>query len=115
MLRFALEKTSVDIVMGMENINPRDSVHFVRGGLDQVTCKIAKERGKIIAFSFSDVLNSRDRGKLLARIMFNIKLCKKYKVKMLFSNFSTSLNEIRSAKDLQGFWKVLGKINKTFI
>ena len=107
MLRFALEKSSVDIVMGMEMINLKDSVHFVRGGLDQITCRIAKEKGKVIAFSFSDILNSKNRAKLLARMMFNIKLCKKYGVKIIFSNFSSKKEEMRSAKDLKAFFDVL--------
>ena len=50
LLRFALEKTKIDLIYGMETINPRDSVHFVRGGLDQITCRIAAEKDKIIAF-----------------------------------------------------------------
>ena len=107
LLRFALEKTSVDIVFDMEEINPKDSVHFVRGGLDQITCRIAAESGKVAAFSFSGILNSRERGQLLARMMFNIKLCGKYGVKMLFSNFSLSKEEMRSAKDLQAVFRVL--------
>ena len=39
---------------------------------------------------------------------FNIKLCKKYKVKMYFSTFAKNENELRSAQDLFAFWKVLG-------
>lgn len=108
MLRFALERTKVNMVMGMEQIHLRDSVHFVRGGLDQVLCKIAAEKGKIIVFSFSNLLNTVDKGKLMARMMLNIKLCKKYKVKMLFSTFAVSKMEMRSRNDLEAFWRVLG-------
>ena len=88
LFRFALEKTTIDIVFGQELINPKDSLHFPRGGLDQITCKIAKEKEKTIAFSFSDILGSGNKGRLLGRIRFNLQLCRKYKVKMLFSNFS---------------------------
>jgi RNase P/RNase MRP subunit p30 len=112
MLRFALEKTKINLVYGMEIINPKDSVHFVRGGLDQICCKIAKENDKIIAFSFEEILNARNREKMIARIRFNIKLCKKYKVKMFFSNFSKDKFEMRSEKDLFSLWKLLGGKNK---
>ncbi len=112
MLRFALEKSSVDIIMGTEMINAKDSVHFVRGGLDQITCRIAKDKGKIIAFSFGDILRSKDRARLLARMMFNIKLCKKYGVKVIFSNFSLKKEEMRSAKDLRAFFNVLSTVKK---
>ena len=108
LLRFVLEKVHVDIVYGVENIHPKDSVHYVRGGLDQVLCKIAREKGKKIGFSFSEILNSSNRGKLLARMMLNIRLCKKYGVKMVFSNFSLSKIEMRSKKDLDVFRKLLG-------
>jgi RNase P/RNase MRP subunit p30 len=112
MLRFALEKTNIDIIYGMEDINYKDSVHHVRGGLDQITCKIAASRGKMVAFSFSEILNSKDRGKLMGRIRLNFRLCKKYKVKMIFSNFSASEKEIRSKKDLDAFYRVLAKVFK---
>ncbi|MDP3697986.1 MAG: hypothetical protein Q8R47_00210 [Nanoarchaeota archaeon] len=108
MLRFALEKNGVDIIYGMENLHPKDSLHFVRGGLDQVLCAIAAEKGKIIGFSFSEILNSQNKGKLLARMIFNIKLCKKYKVPMLFGSFTAFREEMRSAKDLQALGRILG-------
>jgi len=110
MLRFALEKSKVDIVYGIENIHPKDSLHFVRGGLDQVLCTFAAEKGKILAFSFSELLNASDkeRGKLLARMMFNIKLCKKYKVPIVLASFAASREEMRSAKDLQALGRILG-------
>lgn len=107
LLRFALEKNGVDIVYGMENVHPKDSLHFVRGGLDQVLCKIAAEKGKTIAFSFAEILNSSDRGRLLARMMFNIKLCKKYKVQIVFASFANYPEEMRSAKDLQALGRIL--------
>ncbi|MBU0470237.1 MAG: hypothetical protein KJ598_05990 [Nanoarchaeota archaeon] len=107
LLRFALEKTKVFGVIGMEKINPKDSLHFVRGGLDQVLCKIAAEKDKVVVFSFSEILNAKDKGKLLKRISFNAKLCKKYKVKVLFSTFASSKTEMRSVKDLEALSRVL--------
>ena len=107
-LRFALEKNGVDIIYGMESINPKDSLHFVRGALDQILCNIAAEKEKILAFSFAEILNSHDRAKVLARIMFNVKLCKKYKVPVMLCSFASSREEMRSAKDLQALGRVLG-------
>lgn len=109
MLRFSLEKADVDIVYGMEEINEKDSLHFVRGGLDQVTCKIAAEKGKTIAFSFGLLLNSLDRPKLLARMRFNIGLCRKYKVKTVLTTFASEMAEIRSAKDLEAAGRIIQK------
>lgn len=114
LLRFALEKSGVDIVYGMENIHPKDSLHFVRSGLDQVLCKLAAEKGKTVAFSFSEILNSSDKARLLARIMFNVKLCKKYKVPIVFCSFANFKEGMRSAKDLQAFGRVLGFYGKFY-
>lgn len=108
MLRFALERSKVDIVYGMENLHAKDSLHFVRGGLDQILCKIAAEKGKTLAFSFSGLLNSSDRARLLARMRLNIKLCKKYKVAIIFCSFAGSKEEMRSVKDLQALGRILG-------
>lgn len=115
LLRFALEKTPVNMVVGMEKINPKDSVHFVRSGLDPVLCKITHDQKKIIAFSFNDILKAKDKGKLMGRTMFNIKLCRKYKVKIYFGSFAASKFEIRSARDLETFLRLLGGVSEKII
>ena len=108
MLRFALEKNGVDMIYDLEDLHPKDSLHFVRGGLDQILCTIAAEKGKTIGFSFSEILNSPHKGKLLARLIFNIKLCKKYKVPIALVSFAAAKEEMRSAKDLQALGRILG-------
>jgi len=109
LLRLVLERTAAEIVLGVEQINPEDSVHYVRGGLDQVLCKIAAEKGKIIAFSFAEILQSKDRSKLIGRMRFNLRLCQKYNVKPFFGNFSTDKMGLRSKKDLQAWERILLK------
>src|SRR3989344_6805063 len=106
-LRFVLEKTEVKIVYGMENIHETDSLHYPRGGLDQILCRIAAENGKIVAFSFNEILNSIKRSKLLNRIEFNLRLCRKYKVKTGLFSFTEKKEEIRSKKDLEAFFRIL--------
>jgi len=111
LLRFLVEKTAVDMIIGMEKINPRDSVHYPRGGVDQIIAKIAKEKDKVLAFSFNNLLNCEnkfERAKLMNRIRFNLKFCKKYGVKTYFGNFAQRKSDMRSAKDLKSFWLVLG-------
>ncbi|HLD72490.1 MAG TPA: hypothetical protein VJA23_02810 [Candidatus Nanoarchaeia archaeon] len=109
MLRFALEHTPIDLVFGMEKINPSDSLHYLRGGLDQIICKIAAEKEKTIGFSFQQILTTKNPEKMIARMKFNLKLCRKYKVKTFFNNFSFQKEELRSAQDLEAFLRVLGK------
>lgn len=108
LIRFALEKVQIDAIIGVEIVNPKDSVHFLRSGLDQVTCKIASEKGKNIGFSFHELMDAQNKGKLLGRMKFNVFLCKKYKVKMMFLTFFEKTEEMRSVKDLQLFLGLLG-------
>ena len=108
LLRFALEKTDIPMVIGMEKLHPKDHTHYVRSGLDQVLCKIAAQRHKTIGFDLMDILNSTDRGRLLARIRFNLRLCRKYQVQAKLFDSSGHASE----QDLQTFLKVLEKDKK---
>lgn len=108
MLRFVIEKTQIDLVFGVELIHKKDSMHYVRSGIDQVIAKIVAEKDKIIAFSFCDILNSKNKAKIMARMMLNIKVCKKYKVKFEFLNLASKKEEFRSKKDLKAFFRILG-------
>jgi RNase P/RNase MRP subunit p30 len=103
-LRHALEKSSERYIVGVETLHPKDHTHYPRSGLDQVLCKIAASKKKVICFSVEDILSARDRGTLLRRMMFNIKLCKKYGVEMLFKDFSGK----RSGKDVHALFRLLG-------
>ena len=108
-LRFVLEKTEADMVFGQELVNPEDSMHFRRGGLDQVICKIAANRKKIVGFSFREILDSegKERSKLIGRMMFNVKLCKKYGVRVFLGNFSEDRWEMRGKHELKAFERIL--------
>ena len=101
------------MVFGIELIHKKEHYHYRRGGLDHVLAKIAHDKGKIIGFSFSDVLNAKDASKILGRLMQNIKLCRKFKVTTLFSTFATSNNDIRSVHDLNALFDILGGNNLT--
>ena len=108
-LRFLLEKSNVDMVYGVEGIHEKESLHHTRGGMDQVLCKLASVKGKTLAFSFKELLNAKDKTRLLRRWKFNAKLCRKYKVKTLLATFASCKEEMRSAQDLGALWRVLEK------
>ena len=112
-LRFLLEKTAVDIVYGMESIHRKDSPHYPRSGVDQVIAKIAHEREKILAFSFSNILNCKsdiERAKYFGRIKYISKFCNKYNVETYFGNFSLKKEEMRSVEDLRSFWEFVNRV-----
>lgn len=107
-VRYVLEKVPVQLVLGLESVHRHDSLHHLRSGLDQVLCRIAAEKRKIITFSFADVLKYEERWKLLRRMQFNVQLCRKFKIPLFFSTFSSSPEEMRAAQDLLALWRLLG-------
>lgn len=101
LLRFVLEKTKIDYVYGLEWLNRKDHLHYPHSGLNQVICKIIKENNKQIVFSFADFLNSKNKGLILNRRKYNLKLAKKYGLDYPVMNLSKNPDELRSAKDLK--------------
>ena len=51
------EMKNVNLLMNPHLINVKDSVHFRRGGLNQVVCKFLSENNILIGFSLGDVLS----------------------------------------------------------
>ena len=88
LLRNIFENKRVDIVTGLENIEDKDDLHYRKSGLDHVLCNLANKNRISVGFSFFDVLNAKDRGKILGRMMQNAMLCKKYKVNVVVASFA---------------------------
>lgn len=103
----ALEGRKARVILVSEK-NTRDSMHFRKAALNQVTCALAKKNDIMIAFSFSAILSSGNRPLLLGRMMQNIRLCRKYKVKMIFASFARNKYEMRNASDLISFAQLIG-------
>ena len=110
--RKAVENRNVDILVNVEKSGNKDSLHFRNSGLNQVLCKLAYDNKVAIGFSFNEILRSRDRGVLIGRVMQNIRLCRKYKVKMVFATFAKNKYEMRDARDLISFCRVLRMTGK---
>ncbi len=108
--RYVIEKSKASIIFGFEKISARDSMHSRNSGLNQVLCKLANKNNIIIGFSFSDILNSDGitRSQILGRIMQNIRLCRKYKVKTMIASFAEKPYEMRPCSDLKSAFIGLG-------
>lgn len=106
--RHYLEKTRVHVIFGMEGSYRPDFMHHRNSGLNHVLASIAHERGKTIGFSFSEILRSKKRHILLGRMMQNIRLCRKYKVKTFIGSFARDPYDMRSPHDLKAFFRELG-------
>jgi len=106
--REVLENKKADMLLEPYCYIRRDSLHNRHCGLNQVLCRIASKNKKIIGLSFSEILNRKDKEKIFGRIRQVIKLCRKYKIRMVFSSFAKNNMERRDAKDLLNFAVFLG-------
>ncbi|MEM2915888.1 MAG: RNase P subunit p30 family protein [Candidatus Woesearchaeota archaeon] len=108
--RVVLERGSADVIFSAESTQPKDYTHQRGSGLNHVLCDLAKKNKVAIGFSFSDILASRDsqRVQLIGRMMQNIMLCRKYKVRMVIGSFAKDPWKMRSPHDLKSFFIVLG-------
>lgn len=106
-IRPILEKAQTNIVFDFELSERKDFIHHRNSGLNQVLCKIMKDKKIILGFSFSSILNSKNP-QHLGRIMQNIQFARKYKIKTAFASLTNNPYEMRSPKDLITFLEVLG-------
>jgi len=111
----AIERLKPDVIFSFEDNIKKDFVHQRASGLNHILCKSAKDNGVMIGFSLSSILNTEDKHKILGRMMQNIGLCRKYKVKMIIASFARSPFGMRSPHDLIGLFKVLGCENPSFL
>ncbi len=112
--RLALEIKKVDVLLSPEANNKEDNVHYRKSGLNQVLCKLAKQNDIAVGFDFARLLRSqgKERGKILGKMFFNYKICKKYKVKMVFSSFAKDKFELRNGDSMRVFERILEKYAK---
>jgi|TARA_B100002003_G_C13904225_1_gene440384 RNase P/RNase MRP subunit p30 len=107
-LRNVFENKDIDIIIGLEKLEDKDSLHHRNSGLNQVLCNLAKKNKISVGFNFNDVLNSKEQGKLIGRMMQNAKLCKKYKVNVVLGSFAKDKYDLRLRKDLEVFGRLIG-------
>ena len=105
-----LERGAADVLFGAESTQPKDYAHQRGSGLNHIMCELAQKNKVAIGFSFASVLGvfGSKRAQLLGRMMQNIRLCRKYKAKMLIGSFAADPWKMRSPHDLQSFFTVLG-------
>ena len=110
--RKAVESKSTDMLLAPEKSSVKDYMHQRGSGLNQVLCALAAKNKVAMGFSFVELLNTQKQARVLGRMRQNVRLCRKYKVKMVLASFAKNKWEMRSASDLQSFGKVLGMTAK---
>ncbi|MBS3156512.1 hypothetical protein J4413_04775 [Candidatus Woesearchaeota archaeon] len=111
LIRYAIKDKKVKIIINIEKGKRKDFMHSRNSGLNQVLCKLFKERGITVGFNFDLIYDAKEmeRVNLLGRMMQNVKLCRKYKVKTAVVDFGK-----RDEKDLNSFGACIGLIQKEF-
>lgn len=109
-IRNKIENNKYQMLLNPHKVKKQDHLHFRRGGLNQVICKILKKKNIIVAFSINKIITPQEIG----RVKQDIKLCKKYKVRVAIITLATNKYEMRNIDDLISFCKLLGISEKAF-
>ena len=109
-IRTVIERGAINLIYSQEELEKKDKQHFRLSGLNNIVCKILKEKDIIVGFSFNSILKTigRKRAVILGRMQQNLILCRKYNVKMFIGSFTTNPYEMRSPRDLMTFGVLLG-------
>lgn len=111
--RFFIESKKIKIIYGFEDINRKDYLHQRASGLNHIICELAKKNNVIIGFSYSSLFNKDNdiTSLIIGRMMQNITLCQKYKVKTIIRSFSEKPFEMRAPYDVCSLFTILGMQN----
>ncbi len=103
--RKILEKEKIDILLLNQN-ERKDKLKQRNSGFNHVLAKIAKKNEIGIGINLDEIIESKDKAKILSRVSQNIKLCNKSKLKMKF----IAINEKnkRNLHDLKSLGLILG-------
>lgn len=106
-----MEGSLASLIFSFEENQRRDFIHQRASGLNHILCSLARKNNITLGFSFTSILNAKDRHEILGRIMQNLRICKQFKVKTAIASFAKDPYEMRSMHDLASLLKLLGRYN----
>ena len=106
--RDVMEKVYADLIFSLEEASRKDFMHQRGSGLGNILAKLAHDNSVSIGFSISSLLNSKNKNMIMGRMMQNIRLCRKYKTKMVIASFATSPYQMRSPHDIISMFSLFG-------
>ncbi len=106
----AIKKFRPDVIAGLEEAAKRDYIHHRGSGLNQVVAATAKKHNAIMCLDFSSILRARGekQGRIIGRMLQNIRLCEKSGTKVGFASFARKPMELRPAHDMLSFFRAMG-------
>jgi len=108
--RHIIERNKNIIIFDFEKNNKKDFIHQRRSGLNHIMCNLAVKNNVKVGISFNSLLNStgQERNISIGRISSNVKLCRKFKTKIIVGSFASNPFEMRSKNDLKTFFSTIG-------
>lgn len=113
--REVIEKSKADMIFCFEDSVKKDFIHQRASGLNHILCKLANKNNLIIGLSLISILNSKNKHVILGRMIQNIKICKKFKVRTIIASFAENPFDMRSIHDLKSLFAGLGYENPDFL
>ena len=102
-----IERLKPNIIFSFEENTRKDFIHQRASGLNHILCKSAKENNVTIGFSIKSILDAENKQEILGRMMQNMKLCRKYKIKTIIASFARKPLEMRNVHDLASLFEIL--------
>ena len=102
-----MEGSLANLIFSFEENQRRDFMHQRASGLNHILCGLARKNNITLGFSFTSILNAKNRHEILGRMMQNLRMCKRFKVKTIIASFAKNPYEMRSMHDLRSLFKVL--------
>ena len=108
--RMALEDKRTDMLLDPEETRKKDFMKWRNSGLNHVLCKLAEKNNIKIGISFSRLnrMGSEEKSLKIGKIMQNIRLCRKYKAKIVLASFAESEKDLLSGYELKSIGLILG-------
>lgn len=101
--RKILEKEKIDVLL-LNQSQRKDFLKQRNSGFNHILAKIAKKNKIILGINLDEIIHSKQKAKILARIKQNIEICNKNNLEMTFISFK----EKRDVYDLKALGLVLG-------
>ncbi len=114
-LRKILTNKNLDFIYSAERNSKNDRLHHKNSGLNQITLRMMRKNKIAYAFNFSDLLDCPSdlrMSQLLGKMVQNVSLCRKFKVKMILSSFAKNKWQMRNPYDLMAFGRTIGMTGK---
>lgn len=108
--RMLIESKKIKIIYGLEESHKKDRMHQRASGLNHIMCELTKKNNVAVGFSYSSLFskNPETASLIMGRMMQNISLCQKYKVKTIIASFSENPFEMRSSHDIISLFTLFG-------